>query len=63
MIHLQGYGLMYDDDRGKSARISSNEFVSHIPETETYAMFLAGLGLMGFIARRRTKGQIESKVT
>ena len=27
------------------------------PEPETYAMFLAGLGLMGFIARRRKSGQ------
>lgn len=28
-----------------------------IPEPETYAMLLAGLGLMGFVARRRRKGQ------
>ena len=28
-----------------------------VPEPETYAMFLAGLGLMGFIARRRKNGQ------
>jgi hypothetical protein len=27
-----------------------------IPEAETYAMFLAGLGLMGFISRRRKLG-------
>lgn len=27
-----------------------------IPEAETYAMFLAGLGLMGFISRRRKFG-------
>lgn len=27
--------------------------VSAVPEPETYAMFLAGLGLMGFVARRR----------
>ena len=26
---------------------------SPIPEPETYAMLLAGLGLLGFIARRR----------
>jgi hypothetical protein len=24
-----------------------------VPEPETYAMLLAGLGLMGFVARRR----------
>ena len=27
--------------------------VSHMPEPETYAMLLAGLGLLGFMARRR----------
>lgn len=29
--------------------------VAPIPEPETYAMFLAGLGLMGFMARRKQK--------
>lgn len=29
--------------------------VSPVPELESYAMFLAGLGLMGAIARRRTR--------
>ena len=29
--------------------------VSPVPEPETYAMLLAGLGLMGAVARRRTK--------
>lgn len=29
--------------------------VAAVPEPETYAMFLAGLGLMGFMGRRRTK--------
>jgi hypothetical protein len=28
-----------------------------VPEPETYAMFMAGLGLMGFMARRRKNGQ------
>ena len=28
-----------------------------VPESETYALFMAGLGLMGFIARRRKNGQ------
>lgn len=32
---------------------SSINLVSAVPEPETYAMLLAGLGLMGFVARRR----------
>ena len=33
--------------------------VSAVPEPETFAMLLAGLGLMGAIARRRNKSTIE----
>jgi len=35
-----------------------NLSVAAIPEPETYAMFLAGLGMMGAVARRR-KGQVK----
>ena len=28
--------------------------VAAVPETETYAMLLAGLGVMGFVARRKS---------
>jgi hypothetical protein len=28
-----------------------------VPEPETYALFMSGLGLMGFIARRRKNSQ------
>jgi hypothetical protein len=31
--------------------------IAQVPEPETYAMFMAGLGLMGFIARRRKNGR------
>jgi hypothetical protein len=31
----------------------NHAFISAIPEPETYAMLLAGLGLLGFMARRR----------
>ncbi len=31
------------------------KFATPVPEPETYAMLLAGLGLMGFVARRRRK--------
>jgi hypothetical protein len=31
----------------------NHAFISAVPEPETYAMLLTGLGLMGFVARRR----------
>jgi len=42
LTHAQGI-----NNHGQVAAISA------IPEPETYAMLLAGLGLLGFIARRR----------
>jgi len=27
-----------------------------VPESEIYAMMIAGLGLLGFVARRRNRG-------
>lgn len=33
--------------------LTYNVVAAPVPEADTYAMFLAGLGLMGFIARRR----------
>jgi len=38
----------------KPAGYSGNLSISPVPEPETYAMLLAGLGLIGFSARRRT---------
>jgi len=36
-----------------SGSVNFNSTTAPIPEPETYAMMLAGLGLMGFVARRR----------
>jgi hypothetical protein len=35
--------------------LAFNSNVSAVPEPETYAMMLAGLGLLGFVARRKKK--------
>ena len=43
MLHVQGYG----NDSSKWVAVTP------IPEPEIYAMLAAGLGLMGFVARRR----------
>ena len=45
----------YDANNGLLARTSMNVQVGAVPEPETYALMLAGLGLVGFIARRRSK--------
>jgi uncharacterized protein YjbJ (UPF0337 family) len=43
----------YLADDGYHLRIAAD--VAAVPEADTWAMMLAGLGLMGFIARRRTQ--------
>ena len=35
------------------ASYSGNIFAAHVPEPESYAMMLVGLGALGFLARRR----------
>jgi hypothetical protein len=49
------------DDRQFSLTVNSDGSVASVtavPEPETYAMFLAGLGLLGAIARRKRKGTV-----
>lgn len=41
-----------------AANFTGEVSVSAVPEPETYAMLLAGLGLMGTIARRRSQKQV-----
>ncbi len=36
----------------------NHAFIAAVPEPETYAMMLAGLGLMGLVARRRKNRQV-----
>jgi hypothetical protein len=38
---------------GLRVEFASSSIMAAVPEPETYAMLLAGLGLMGFVARRR----------
>jgi PEP-CTERM motif len=51
-LKVQGYGWA-DFCGTTSAEYIPDVTVSAVPEPETYAMMLAGLGLMGTIARRR----------
>jgi hypothetical protein len=53
---IEGPGIQPLDDESwamDNLRVS----VSPVPEPETYALFMAGLGLMGFVARRRKNDQ------
>jgi PEP-CTERM motif len=48
-------GVSASDGSGHYFRLDDTAVgVAAVPEPETYAMMLAGLGLMGFVARRRT---------
>ena len=42
---------------GESSVLGYELVMGAVPEPETYAMFMTGLGLMGFIARRRKNGK------
>jgi hypothetical protein len=39
----------------RTGAIGVTQLTTPVPEPETYALFLAGLGAMGFMARRRRK--------
>jgi PEP-CTERM motif len=46
-------GLSFTNVPAINAFESSNYSITPVPEPETYALMLAGLGVMGFVARRR----------
>jgi len=67
VIHFTGTSLHFDnphlkveflsgpnDTRKTGSLLSMN--IPAVPEPETYAMLLAGLGAVGFVARRRRQG-------
>ena len=53
--HLKVLFSGADGGDGHGSLLSQN-ITNAVPEPETYAMMLAGLGLLGFVARRRRQG-------
>lgn len=57
--YLLGFNDSYTGDADYDDFVVGVNFTSAVPEPETYAMFLAGLGLIGFSARRRKNNIAE----
>jgi hypothetical protein len=53
MVAVYGGGSLPPDSHGTYSLTLSIDQTAPVPEPETYAMMLAGLGLLGFVARRR----------
>jgi hypothetical protein len=55
--NINGIAIRLNTNNGNNlndgAWIAGTEVTTAVPEPETYAMFLAGLGLLGFVARRK----------
>ena len=49
-------GQVVVDSWSGTGQVNSNPFVAAVPEPQTYAMLLAGLGLMAYTLRRRRTG-------
>ena len=53
------YSLIFQNAGGDNVgALLDNVSVSAVPEPETYAMLLVGLGLLGFMARRRKESAV-----
>jgi hypothetical protein len=67
-IHGNGFNIYYDPDNAANAYLGGHSFAladggvlaaaAPVPEPETYALMLAGLGLVSFMAQRRK--QVEA---
>jgi hypothetical protein len=56
-LHIDGHLTGPHGSYAGSLNLTGTSDVTPLPEPESYALFMAGLGLMGFIARRRKNGQ------
>lgn len=52
-LNMKGVDKVTWSTNGKFNLLLDDITVSAVPEPQTYAMMLAGLGLLGFMARRR----------
>ena len=62
LLHMPGWILTYAlgiNNNGHIVAIAVPEHALTIPESETYALMLAGLGLIGFVAWRQKSGSRE----
>jgi len=55
---LWGFSAAPSDFTAVGADLFINVVAYPVPEPEIYAMFFVGLGLMGFVVRRRNENQV-----
>jgi hypothetical protein len=51
------------DGSGAWSQADSSKWVAPIPEPETYAMLLAGLGMLGFVGKRRSRARHDASMS
>ncbi len=56
-LHVTGTGLASQGNAGSGSYYLGDKYavsIAAVPEPESYAMFMSGIGLLGFMARRRS---------
>ena len=62
LSHLDSYTLVVSGTSDSSSAYTGAITLSPVPEPETFALLSAGLGMMGFMIRRRNRSAFSNRV-